>query len=36
VTLPRGALGEHTDAVLEEAGIAAADRAALRTSTIVS
>jgi len=30
------ALGEHTDAVLEEAGIAAADRAALRDSGIIS
>src|ERR1700688_2170692 len=29
-------LGEHTDAILEEAGIAAADRAALRASGIIS
>jgi crotonobetainyl-CoA:carnitine CoA-transferase CaiB-like acyl-CoA transferase len=29
-------LGQHTDAVLEEAGIAAADRAALRASGIIS
>jgi hypothetical protein len=35
VTLPRSALGEHTDAFLEEAGIAA-DRAALCASGIVS
>jgi crotonobetainyl-CoA:carnitine CoA-transferase CaiB-like acyl-CoA transferase len=34
VTLPRGTLGEHTDEVLEEAGIAAADRGALRASGI--
>jgi hypothetical protein len=29
-------LGEYTDAVLEEAGIAAADRAALRDSGIIN
>jgi len=29
-------LGQHTDAILEEAGIAAADRAALRASGIIS
>jgi crotonobetainyl-CoA:carnitine CoA-transferase CaiB-like acyl-CoA transferase len=36
VTLPRGALGEHTEEILEEAGIAAFDRAALRASGIIS
>jgi crotonobetainyl-CoA:carnitine CoA-transferase CaiB-like acyl-CoA transferase len=29
-------LGEHTDAILDEAGVAAADRSALRQSGVIS